>query len=136
MKKTFILLALLPAMLSAQTDWKNLKITPAKPRPGETIAIEYNWSNGPLAKAGEIEIVALEFAGDEPVGKDVFLQNTDNKLTGSFASSANAATVLVCLRGDEKWDNNNGAGYFIPLHDAAGMPLPESKAAQAVMSRS
>lgn len=136
MKKLLFLLAFLPVFLGAQSaDWKNLKISPANPKPGETIRVEYDWQNGPLAKSEEIEIVAFEYAGDKPVGKEVSLQNIGNKLVGSFATSPGAVVAFVCFQGGERWDNNSGEGYYIPMYDAAGQPLPESKAASAVIYR-
>ncbi len=136
MKKLLLLLTVLPVLLDAQSsDWKNLKITPANPKPGETIRVEYDWQNGPLAKAAAIEIVAFEYAGDKPAGKDILLQNIDNKLVGSFATSPNAVSAFVSFQGDERWDNNSGEGYHILLCDASGKPLPESRAAAAVVYR-
>ena len=136
MQKLLFLLTLLPVLLDAQSSaWKNLKITPANPKPGETIRVEYDWQNGPLAKAATIEMVAFEYAGDKPVGKDIQLQNIDNKLVGSFATSPGAVVAFVSFEGDERWDNNSGEGYHILLCDASGKPMPESRAAAAVVYR-
>lgn len=135
MKKLLFILFVLPVLLNAQSNWKNLKISPANPKPGETIRIEYDWASGPLAKAGSIEIVVFEFTGDKPAGKDVSLQNIDNKLVGTFSTSQRAVTAFVSFQGDERWDNNSGEGYHILMHDAAGKPKPESMAGAAVVYR-
>lgn len=135
MKKLLCLLILFPALLGAQSAWENLTISPAKPKPGETIRLEYNWLKGPLAAEGEIEAVVFEFDGEKPVGKEISFQKVNDHLEASFTTGLNAVVAFMSFQGGERWDNNGNEGYFITLHDASGAPLPESKAAAAVVYR-
>jgi thiol-disulfide isomerase/thioredoxin len=135
MKKILLFsLVLSPLLLFAQTSWKILA-TPASPQPGDVIRVEYNWLEGPLAKASEVEILALESDGEKPVDKEVSFQNIGNKLVATFTTSPEARVAYVAFYGDERVDNNKGEGFFISLYNAGGQVLPESKAAQATLYR-
>ncbi len=133
MKKLFLLPALFPLLLSAQSEWKNLKITPANPTPGETVSIEYDWLSGPLKDAEAIELVVLEYVDKKPVLREVELQSVYNRLTGKYAFPQNVMAVSVAVQSGERFDNNGRQGYFILTSGTNGKPLPEALAAQAVL---
>jgi len=138
MKKRFLFLAIFccgSVFLGAQNNWKNLTITPAHPKPGETVRVEYDWQNSPLRNADAIDITVLEYVEKTPEAREVLLEHDGNKLVGTFTTGAKALVVLVGFQAGESWDNNGDEGYFISMHDAAGKPMAESKAAQAVLYR-
>lgn len=120
----------------AQGNWKNLKITPENPKPGQTVRIEYDWLKGPLHNAESIDVLVLEYADKTPEAREVSLQHAGNKLVGTFTTSANALVAVIGFQAGESWDNNESEGYFVPMYGTEGAILPESKAAQAVLYRS
>lgn len=134
MKRLLLFLALFPTLLTAQTGWKNLKITPANPKPGETIRIEYNWLESPLKDAEGIQMIVLEYVDKTPELKEIEFRNENNRLVGAYVSNPKALAATVLLRANEElFDNNGRQGYFILMCDAAGKPTPEALAAQAVL---
>jgi thiol-disulfide isomerase/thioredoxin len=138
MKKLITIFLLATASLSgsfAQNNSSRLKISPAHPKPGETITIEYDWLKGPLRNAPSVDVVVLEYAEKTPEAREVMLLQKGGLLTGSFATSPNALSVVIGFQSGDFWDNNNGAGYFTAMYDKAGKELPESKAAKAILYR-
>lgn len=137
MKQTLLFIALLFAAFPLFAQTSLLKITPERPKPGSTVQFEYDVANGPLAKADEpVEVTVLEYIADQPQTVGVFTQTGVGKLSGQFTLSANAlVAVLAFNAGAERVDNNQGEGYFIELHDAAGKVLPQSVAAHALVYR-
>jgi thiol-disulfide isomerase/thioredoxin len=123
------------AAIAQQPAWPSLKITPAQPKAGETIRFEYDPQAGGLARSGEIEAIAVEYTDGLPVALELQAQPGEGRIRGSFTPGAQALTALLVFRAGDKWDNNAGEGYFIALHDAAGQPLAEGPAAQAVLYR-
>lgn len=121
-------------LLPAQSQ--HLTITPAHPKPGETIRFEYDIQNSPLHHSVEaIEVKAIEFSSKTPVAKEPALQYSNGKITGSFNLDQNAHVAMLAFQAGERWDNNDGEGYFISLYDASGKILPQTLAAQAVLYR-
>jgi thiol-disulfide isomerase/thioredoxin len=129
----FLLLGLLPAILSAQTEWKNISITPARPKPGETIRLEYNWLAGPLKNADKLEIALLEYHDKTAEFREIDLRSENGRLAGSCTTSPGALAAAILIKSGERYDNNSRQGYFIPMCDAAGKPLPEALAAEAAL---
>ena len=136
MKNLFCFLFCLSIVSLLQAQKAHLSITPANPKPGETIRFEYNIPNSPLHNATEsIEVTALEFAGKTPAVTDVMLQYSGGKISGSFTPASDAQVAMLAFQAGERWDNNGGEGYFISFNDASGKPQPQSWAAQAVLYR-
>ncbi|MEZ4963942.1 MAG: TlpA disulfide reductase family protein [Saprospiraceae bacterium] len=135
MKKFMLLACMLPALLSAQSSWKYLHVSPAQPGQGEKIQLEYDLTENPLANSDAFDLVVVEFDGKEPVAIEVSQQNINNKIVASVPVSAEALVVYVGMDCGDKSDNNMGAGYFIYLNDRNGKPIPESKAAHALLYR-
>ena len=133
MQKLLLLLCVLPNLLSAQNAWKHLLISPANPKPGEVIRIEYNWPESPLKDAGEMELLVLEYVEKTPELKEIEIRNENNRIAGTYISNPKALAAAVILKSGERRDNNGRQGYFIVMCDAAGRPLPEALAAQAVL---
>lgn len=122
--------------LSAQLASTTVKVTPSNPKPGEVISIEYDWAKSPLAQGESVEAVVLEFFEESPTALEMPLQAAAGKLAGSFKTTPNALVVCLAFKSGERWDNNEGEGYFINLSGTDGKALPESKAAQAALYRS
>ncbi|MBV6441474.1 MAG: hypothetical protein DYG98_02835 [Haliscomenobacteraceae bacterium CHB4] len=133
MKNLLLFLAFSPLLLAAQANWKNLHITPANPKPGETIRIEYNWAESPLKDAGEVELLVWEYVEKTPLLKEIEIRAENNRIVGTYTSNPKALAAAVVLQAGERLDNNGRQGYFIPMCDAAARPLPEGLAAQAVL---
>ena len=122
--------------LLAQHVSPRVKIHPANPKPGDLISVEYDWAKSPLAQGESLEAIVLEFSEDNPNALEMPMQGAAEKLTGAFKTAPNALVVCLAFKSGERWDNNDGEGYFINLCGTDGKTLPESKAAQAVLYRS
>lgn len=134
MRNTLFLFAfLLPCSLAAQSNWANLKITPAQPKPGEAIRIEYNWLGGPLKDAETIEMLVLEYVEKTPELKELDLRSEGNRVVGTYTSHPQALVAGIVIQAGERRDNNQRKGYFIQMCDASKHPMPEALAAQAVL---
>jgi len=136
MKKLLLLLTPLlffAIKIQAQAIWKNVTITPASPKPGETVTIEYDWLNASLRNAAEIELVVATLNDKNPEVQGITLTNKTGRLVGTFAIPASAQAMAVGFHSGQRWDNNNGEGYFVNLFDKHGKPLSENRAAQAVL---
>ncbi len=129
-----VVLLFLSNTLSAQQGY--LHLTPKQAKPGETIHFEYDVANSPLNKTQDaIEVIAVEFAQDQPQTVEAMVNYSGSKISGQFTLSADAKVGMVVFKAGERWDNNNGQGYFIPVHNGSGKVLPQSLAAQAVVYR-
>ncbi|HPI06962.1 MAG TPA: TlpA disulfide reductase family protein [Saprospiraceae bacterium] len=124
-------LLLFPAFLSAQ----NPALTPAKPKPGEAVELVFDLSKSPLRQADEIEVVWMEYSGGSPEIREVTQKRTGNTLQARITLNPASLSSLVVLQAGERFDNNNGEGYFVSVYDASGKQLPESMAAQAMLYR-
>lgn len=135
-KHSLLLAALLLFSLKTTAQnaaWKNITLTPAAPKPGQTVTIEYDWLNGPLRNAAEIELVVAILTDKNPETQGIALSNVTGRLVGTFAIPATAQAMALGFHSGERWDNQHGDGYFVPLHGADGKVLPENRAAQAVL---
>lgn len=113
-----------------------LSLTPAQPKPGQTIHFEYDIAKGPLKNATEpIEVSVLEYVSDQPGTCESMLQYGNGKISGQFTLSPDAKVAVIAFQAGEQWDNNQGEGYFVQMHNAAGKVMPQSLAAQALLYR-
>jgi len=134
MKKIILFFLLSPLLVAAQS-WKTI---PAAPKAGETVRVEFDLSNSKVRTAETIVLNALEYADSKAQAIDLAVARSGNTLVGIFTLGANATSVLLSLENqdnNEQVDNNEGEGYFIPVCDASGKQIPESKAAQAALYR-
>ncbi|MCC6460187.1 MAG: TlpA family protein disulfide reductase [Saprospiraceae bacterium] len=131
---TIGLAILFVAPLQSQTTYLN--VTPAHVKAGEPIRFEYDINQSPLRQSAEpVEVVAMEYAGKNLNALNVMLRYDMGKISGTFMSAKDADVVVLAFQAGERWDNNAGEGFFINMTDAAGKPLPQSLAAQAVVYR-
>lgn len=133
MKKLLFPLFLLPAILGAQNTWKNLSVTPANPKPGDAIRIEFNWAESPLKDAEGLEFFVLEYVEKTPELIEPVFLNENGRIVGTYTAHPKAKAAAIVFKAGERFDNNNRQGYFIQMCDAAGKPLAEARAAQAAL---
>jgi peroxiredoxin len=130
--KNLLFFLLFPALLGAQ----NFNISPAAPKAGDMVRLEFDLSKSKLRAAREIEIVVLEFANGKASMAEVARLRTGDKMVGIFTLNAKAQAAVASLRAQETWDNNGGEGYFVTIHDpATSKPSAESMAAAAALYR-
>lgn len=133
MKKLLFILLFVPALLAAQSDWKNIQITPAKPKPGEKITVRYSMLETALRQAEKPEFLVLEYDGENAVLREEALGQGTNNWTVEITTSPKTEALVFALKDGEKWDNNNGMGYVVNMHDDKGKIPPQSKAALATL---
>ena len=131
MKKIFLFLLFLPTFLSAQ----NPTITPARPQAGETIELMFDLSKSPLRGAESVDVVVMEYGDNSAEVREVAQKRSGDQIHAVLKLQPKSLSVMVVLQSDERYDNNNGEGYFVPVCDATGKQLPESMAAQALLYR-
>lgn len=124
-------LLLFPAFLFAQQP----KITPAHPKPGDVLEIVFDLSISPLRDAEEIDVVFLEHNGMMTDIREVAQKKVGHMLHLFVSLQPGSVAALIALRTGERYDNNNGEGYFVSVCDASGKIFPESYAAQALLYR-
>lgn len=133
MKKLLPFLLFIPAFLAAQSDWKSLQITPAKPKPGEKITVRYAMLETALRQAEKPEFLVLEYNGENSVLREENLGQGIGNWTVEITTSPKTEVLILALKDGEKWDNNSGGGYVVNMYDDKGKILPQSKAAQAAL---
>lgn len=132
MKHLPFLLLYLPVLAFGQ----NFTVFPIAPKPGDMVRLEIDLSKSNLRNADDLEMVVLEYANGKAVTREAAIMRMGDKLVGIFTLSPEALSVVAAIcSGDVNWDNNGGEGYFVTLHDAAGKPLTEGKAAAAMLYR-
>ncbi|MFN8303717.1 MAG: TlpA disulfide reductase family protein [Saprospiraceae bacterium] len=128
------LLSLFTAFVcSLQLSAQGIQFSPAKPQTGQTIHFEYDLSKS-ILHVGPDGVTArvLEFTeGGTPENRPALVAIDGDKLIGSVTPGPKALGLVVQIEAGKAQDNNEGAGYFLLLHDGNGRPLPESRAAQA-----
>lgn len=129
--KLFPFLFLLPAFLAAQ----NPVITPSRPKAGDAVEMVFDLSKSPLRGAENIDVVCLEYAGNSAAIREVAQKRVGDRLHALFTLQPATLSIMAVLQSGERFDNNGGEGYFLPVCDATGKQLPESMAAQATLYR-
>ncbi|MCC6279010.1 MAG: TlpA family protein disulfide reductase [Saprospiraceae bacterium] len=130
MKNLFLFL-LLPAFLSAQ----NPALSPSRPQAGETIDLVIDLSKSPLRGAESVDVVVMEYGDNSAEVREVAQKRSGEQLHATLKLHPKSLSLMVVLQSDERYDNNSGEGYFVPVCDATGKQLPESMAAQAMLYR-
>lgn len=118
------------ALLFAQQP--TLRWTPANPQPGQ--AVQFTFDAG--SKLQEpFTLCIFEFAENKPVATEIPLSGKNGKFTTSFTPGKNARSVSMAVKHGEKWENNNGAGYFLKMTQANGKPVNGALAAETALYR-
>jgi len=131
MRNITLFLLFLPAFLSAQ----NPAITPARPQAGEIIELVFDLSASPLRGAESVDVVLMEYSDNSAEIREVAQKRSGDQIHAILKLQPKSYSVLVVLQSDDRFDNNGGEGYFVPVCDATGKQLPESMAAQALLYR-
>lgn len=109
--------------------------TPQNPQPGATVHLEYDLSKTKLLADDQLEWLVLEYANGQADLYELKWKRVGDKITAEYKSSAAALVASLALKSGERWENNNGEGYFIHFCDSRGQYFTECKAAQATLYR-
>lgn len=132
MKQLTFLLLLLPTFLMGQ----NFTLQPAKPQAGDLVRIDINLSTSKLMGKPDLEMVVLQYDADKAEVIEAATSYVGATFTGVFSVSPTAHSVVVGIKhGEDTWENNEGEGYFVQIHNKNGQPNPEGMAAAAVLYR-
>ncbi len=132
MKQFLLILLCLPTLLNGQ----NFSLSPAAPKAGDMVRLEIDLSKSKLRSASQIEMVVLEYTNGKAATTEAATMRVGDKLVGIFTLSPDAKSAVAGLRqGEETWDNNDGEGYFVMVHDPAGKPQAEGMVAAAILYR-
>lgn len=122
----------LPVFLSAQ----NPNVIPSRPQAGEAIELVFDLSKSALQGAESVDVMLIEYSDGKAEAREVAQKRSGNQLHAIVTLHSKSQSVLAVLQSsDDRFDNNAGEGYFVPLCDATGKQRPESMAAQAVLYR-
>lgn len=122
--------------LAGVSNAQNFTITPAMPKAGDLIRLEIDLSKSKLRTETDIEMAVIEYANGKPSAVDAATMRVGDKIVGIFTLSPGAKSAVAgLLQGEDNWENNAGEGYFVTVHNAAGMADPEGMAAAAILYR-
>lgn len=118
--------------LTAQQQ--GLQWLPINPVPGDTVQITYPlFDKGPRPKA--VTLFLLEFASKKPIATEVPMSIKDGAYVVRYATGKSARSAVMAFKIDDKWQNNNGEGYFVVFHQADGKSIPGARAVEAALYR-
>lgn len=137
MKRHFLCAALIISfLLSGVAMGKNnsVKISPAKPKPGDEITVTFNQAGTELAKAVKIDMAVSLFTDKIDEVLSVEMTKNGNTWTGNFKTSDKIEFVALIFSEGDKEEKNDGKGYLIKFYDAKGKQLKGS-AVGAILSK-
>lgn len=133
---------LLPAILlvsihaSAQTkSYPALQVTAQPLKQNQTIAFSYTPSKANLDEKGEpIIAVMMAYTKGKPIGYDTIMNPGRKGLRqATFTLSDSTDAIAIRLLQGKEEDNNDGNGYFFPVHGKQGETLPGTAASLAML---
>ncbi len=132
MKKLCIalLLPILAVQLAAQAVVK-----PANPQAGTAMELRFDAKTSPLLLEKDVQLQVLGYSFKEGAFLDANLKKSDESWVATIQLPEKVLAITYALKAGERFDNNNGAGYFVQICDAKGNPLPESEVAKALLYR-
>ena len=99
------------------------------------IELTFDLSQSPLRGEESIDVLLMEYSGSSSDMRELAQKRSGDQVTAMLKLQPNSLSLMVVLQSGERYDNNGGEGYFIPVCDASGKQLPESMAAQALLYR-
>ncbi|MFN4313534.1 MAG: redoxin domain-containing protein [Chitinophagaceae bacterium] len=118
MKASIFLSALLLLFAAQVSARQNFQFSPAEPKPGDLITVEYKPAPVEGQEAGAVEAAFYGMGKDNAaVAEDLPLKKTGDSWTGSFVAPANMSFLYFGFKSGEKFDLNNNEGYYILLYD-------------------
>jgi len=130
---TLVLLASLLIVCSGSSSTSQLTISPAKPKPGDTVTFSYVPADKQFQSSSQFILYVYSFSKELPSVTPVKLVKSGKKWTGSCSIDQTAFGLAAKVKLDEKnEDTNNGQGYFFPLYNASGQIIPGYKAGLAL----
>ncbi len=132
MKKLCIalLLPIVAVQLAAQAV-----VQPANPQAGAAIELRFDAKTSPLLQEKDVQLQVLGYSFKEGAFLDANLKKSGESWIATIPLSEKVLAITYALKAGERFDNNNGAGYFVQICDAKGNPLPESQVAKAILYR-
>jgi thiol-disulfide isomerase/thioredoxin len=107
---------------AAQTE--RLSFSPAKPRPGEPVALTYRPTDDKLRASATLRFFAYFMDDKLPKLEVVELTRSGSNWTGRLPSREGYYGVLGVIRDDgEGLDNNGGKGFALPFYSDDGDPV-------------
>ncbi|WP_179020481.1 TlpA disulfide reductase family protein [Winogradskyella forsetii] len=137
MKKITLLAFLMLTILSCKNDKQEekinsktigqLTISNEKPQPGETLEITYKNDN-------VTDAFYNYMVGTKNYPVDIDYEASENEIKGAIKIPDSADAIALFFKVGEDYDNNDKAGYIMPLYNEEGNPIPGSNSAAAFYS--
>lgn len=124
-------LTLTAAVLFAQQP--TLRWTPDNPQPGTAVQVTFDPAGSKLQ--APFTLCIFDFAENKPVATEIPFAEKKGKFTATYTTGKNARSVSMAVKCGEKWENNNGAGFFLKMSQANGKPVPGALAAETALYR-
>lgn len=130
---TIILVAFSLVVCSEKSSSARLTMSPAKPRPGDTVTFAYIPADKNLAARETFSLYVYSYSKELPKVQAVELKKSGKKWTGTYPIDKEAYGLVAKIKLDkENDDNNQGKGYIFALYTPEGKVLPGHKAGLAL----
>ncbi|PMD97133.1 hypothetical protein BWI97_09530 [Siphonobacter sp. BAB-5405] len=126
------LLVLTPGFSKAQFDAPNLRITPARPQPGQSVQVVYTPTEAKLVASPLIEATAYVLSSKNPLALTIPLSKKDKHWEGAFVLPKTALVVAFDFSNGRKVHDTNAEQGYLQLLYTNDQVLPGSRAAAAV----
>ena len=135
-KLTLLIAALILSFSSCNNDEKedsgrtlgSLHISKEKPQPGQTVDLVYAVDS--TDGENEVEGYYRYFVGPASYPEDIHFSDSAGAWRANIVLPDSATAVAFNLSRNGKLDNNSKKGFFLPLYDKEGQPLPGSGASR------
>jgi thiol-disulfide isomerase/thioredoxin len=110
-----------------------LRLTPAKPAPGQEVQLEYKPIVGLDEKTIEGTLFLNQIGTEEPRAVELKMEKTDGVWYSTFTTPPESVSAMIIFQDSlGNIDNNNENGYWTPLY-SDDQPIPGSFATIAYM---
>jgi len=108
----------------------NFTYTPAQPKPGDVVVVNYVPSGQIANPTAPVEALYLLVSEDGRKGEDLVLKKEGDKYTATIATTKETTFIQLGFYAGDAYDTNGGNGYFIQMYEN-GKPVKGSNAALA-----
>ncbi len=130
---TIILVAFSLVVCSEKSSSARLTMSPARPRPGDTVTFAYIPADKNLAARETFSLYVYSYSKELPKVQAVELKKSGQKWTGTYSIDKEAYGLVAKIKLDrENDDNNQGKGYIFALYTPEGKLLPGHRAGLAL----
>lgn len=129
-----LLLAFCPFVLQAQST----VTTPAAPKAGDMVRIDYDLSASKLKGEDDLQFNLLEYRDNQAYATPVATMRSATTLSGIFTLNPDTKCAIFSIYSpgqEDMTDNNGGEGFVIPVCNTSGKQTAESMATQAILYR-